>query len=91
MGGDAGFCLVLLLFAGVDGRDEDATEEAFAEGPLASLVLQVVGSASGISGVAGVTARGRVPLSPRRVDRAPIPGGAALELVLDDAVIGGRS
>lgn len=88
--GDAGFCLVALLFAGVDGREEDATEEAFTEGPLTSLVFQDVGSASGISGVDGVTGRGRVPLSPRRVDRtavAPIAPGVMLELF----EIGGRS
>ena len=85
--GDACFCLVGLLFAGVDGREEDATEDAFADAPLVSLVLQ---DASGISGVDGVTGRGRVPLSPRRVDRvavAPIPPGAVLGLLFE----GGRS
>jgi hypothetical protein len=90
--GDAGFCLAALLFAGVDGREEDATEEAFAESPFESLVFQDVGSASGISGVDGVTGRGRAPLSPRRVDRtavAPIAPGVMLELLFD--VIGGRS
>lgn len=95
--GDACFCLVGLLFAGVDGREEDATEDAFAETPLASrasLVFQNVGRASRISGVDGVTGRGRVPLSPRRVDRtaeAPIAPGAVLGLLFDDVVIGGRS
>ena len=91
--GDACFCLVGLLFAGVDGREEDATEDAFAETPLASLVFQNVGSASGISGVDGVTGRGRVPLSPpRRVDRtvkAPIAPCAVLRLLFEDEV--GRS
>jgi len=89
--GDAGFCLVALLFAGVDGREEDATEEAFIEGPLTSLVFQDVGSASGISGVDGVTGRGRMPLSPRRVNRTavgPIAPGVMLELLFE---IGGRS
>jgi hypothetical protein len=81
--GDACFCLVGLLFAGVDGREEDATEDAFADAPLVSLVFQ---DASGISGVDGVTGRGRLPLSPRRVDRvavAPIAPGLLFE--------GGRS
>jgi hypothetical protein len=89
--GDAGFCRVALVFAGVDGREEDATEEAFAERPLASLVFQDVGSASEISGVDGVTGRGRVPLSPRRVDRtavAPIAPGVMFELIFEDVVIG---
>jgi hypothetical protein len=92
--GDAGFCLVALLFAGVDGREEDAAEDAFAVRPLASLVFQDVGSASGISGVDGVAGRGRVPLSPRRAERAaavPIPPGVKLELLFDDVVTGGRS
>lgn len=87
--GDACFCLAGLLFAGVDGREEDATEDAFAEIPLASLVFQNVGNASVISGVDGVTGRGRVPLSPRRVDRAaeaPIAPGAALGLLFEDVV-----
>lgn len=66
--GDPCFCLVTLLFAGVDGRDVDETEEAFAEGPFPSLPFQDAGNASGISGVAGVTGRGRGPFS-RRVDR----------------------
>ena len=57
IGGDASFCLTALEFAGVDGREEDATEEALAEGPLASLVFQDVGSASEISGVDGVAGR----------------------------------
>lgn len=92
--GDACFCLVGLLFAGVEGREDDATEDAFAETPLVSLILQNVGSASGISGVDGVTGRGRVPLSPRRVDRtaeAPIAPGAELGLLFEDDVTGGRS
>lgn len=91
--GDAGFCLVALLIAGVDGREEDATEEAFAERPLASLVFQDVGSASAISGVDGVIGRGRVPLSPRRAERTaadPIPPELKLELLFED-VTGGRS
>jgi hypothetical protein len=87
--GDACFCLAGLLFAGVDGREEDATEDAFAETPLASL-FQNVGSASGISGVDGVTGRGRVPLSPRRVDRTATPG-VVLGLLFEDVVIGRRS
>ena len=37
--GDARFCLVALLFAGVDGREDDPIEEAFADGPLVSLDL----------------------------------------------------
>jgi len=88
---DACFCLVGLLFAGVDGREEDATEDAFAETPLVSLVFQNVGSASGISGVDGVTGRGRVPLSPRRVDRTAKAPIAVLGLLFEDVVIGGRS
>jgi hypothetical protein len=86
------FCLVGLLFAGVDGREEDATEDAFAETPLVSL-FQNVGSPSGISGVDGVTGRGRVPLSPRRVDRtAEAPTApSAVGLLFEDVVIGGRS
>jgi hypothetical protein len=90
--GDACFCLAGLLFAGVDGREEDATDDAFAEIPLASLIFQNVGNASGISGVDGVTGRGRVPLSPRRVDRtaeAPIAPGAVLGLLFED--VGWRS
>lgn len=92
--GDACFCLVGLLFAGVDGREEDATEDAFAGTPLASLVFQKVGCASEISGVDGVTGRGRAPLSPRRVDRtaeAPIAPSAVLELLFKDVVTGWRS
>ena len=88
--GDLCLCLVVLLFAGVDGREEDPIEEAFAVGPLVSLDLYV-GSASGISGVAGVTGRGRVFFSPRRVDRTaevPIDPGPVLA---EDAAIGGRS
>ena len=89
--GDACLCLVALLFAGVDGREENPTEEPFADGPLVSLDFQDVGSDSGISGVAGVTGRGRVALSPRRVDRpaeVPIAPGPVL---VEDAVIAGRS
>jgi hypothetical protein len=69
--GDPCFCLENLLFAGVDGRDVDEAEEAFAEGPFASLPFQDVGNASGISGVAGVTGRGRGPFS-LRVDRTVV-------------------
>jgi hypothetical protein len=89
--GDACLRLEALLFAGVDGREEDPTDEAFVEGPLVSLAFQDVGSASGISGVAGVTGRGRVVLSPRRVDRtaaAPIAPGPML---VEDAVRAERS
>jgi hypothetical protein len=89
--GDVCLCRVALLFAGVDGREADPTEEAFAEGPLVSLDFQDVGSTSGISGVAGVMGRGRVALSPRRVDRtaeAPIAPGPKL---VEDAVMAERS
>ncbi len=92
--GDNCFCLVGLLFAGVDGREEDATEDAFTVAPLASLIFQGVGTASGISGVDGVIGRLRVLLSPRRVDRiveAPIAPSAVLKLFVEEVVIGGRS
>jgi hypothetical protein len=89
--GDACLCLVALLFAGVDGREEDPTEEAFAEGPLVSLNFQEVGSASGISGVAGVTGRGRVALSPRRVDRTAAAPMAPGPMLVEDAVMAERS
>lgn len=82
------FCLVVLLFAGEDGREEDPTEEAFAEGPLASLDFQDVDIASGISGVAG---RGRRPLSPRRVDRTAVVPIAPGPMFVEDVVLEERS
>ncbi len=85
------FCLVVLLFAGEDGREEDPTEEAFAEGPLASLDFQDVDIASGISGVAGVTGRGRRPLSPRRVDRTAVVPIAPGPMFVEDVVLEERS
>lgn len=88
--GDACFCRVALLFAGVDGREEEGFEEDFAEGPFPSLVFQDVASTSEISGVAGVTGRGRVPLSPRRVDRpgvVPVAVDAILVLLFEDVVV----
>ena len=89
--GDACLCLGALLFAGVDGREEDPTEEAFAEGPLVSLDFQDVGNASGISGVAGVTGRGRVALSPRRVDLTAVAPIAPGPMLVEDAEIAERS
>jgi hypothetical protein len=80
MDGDACFCLEALLLAGVDGREVDEVEEAFAEGPFASLAFQDIGNASEVSGVAGVTGRGRAPFSPLRVDRT-------VEAATDDGAV----
>lgn len=66
IGTGTGFCFMVLLFAGVDGREVEATEEAFAEEALASLAFQDVGCDSVTSGVTGVTGRRRGPFSPLR-------------------------
>lgn len=76
-GGDAGFCFMTLLFAGVDGRDVEATEEAFAEEVLASLTFQDVGCDSGTSRFTGVIGRRRALFSPLRCDRATIDTAVA--------------